>query len=428
MTRIENCYDVAVVGASIAGCTAATLLAREGASVALIERHSDPNAYKALCTHFIQPSAVPTIERLGLAPLIEEAGGLRNGLTMYTRWGWIGGASEDLPHGYNIRRQILDPMLRKLAAGTPGVEFMPGLSARDLIRDDDRIAGVEVRDQAGRSRKIKARLVVAADGRNSRLARLAGGPVKTTPNNRFMYFAHYRNLPTRAGSASQMWMLEPDVAYTFPNDDGVTLVTCTPGKDKLPEFKENLEGAFVRFFEDLPQGPRLSEGERVSRIMGIIQQANVSRPAARPGLAFVGDAALWSDPLWGVGCGWAFQSAEWLVDETAGALADDGDLDRALEGYRKEHHSRLAGHHHLISGYSTGRPYNAMERLMFSAAARDERSARHFHAFGSRLIGVREFLAPKAVGRALVVNARHAIKRHKGRSAEQPGGLPGISR
>ena len=31
------------------------------ASVALIERHSDPNAYKALCTHFIHPWAVPTI-------------------------------------------------------------------------------------------------------------------------------------------------------------------------------------------------------------------------------------------------------------------------------------------------------------------------------------------------------------------------------
>ena len=60
----DQTYDVAVVGASIAGSTAATLLAREGASVALIERHSDPNAYTALCTHFIQPSAIPTIERL----------------------------------------------------------------------------------------------------------------------------------------------------------------------------------------------------------------------------------------------------------------------------------------------------------------------------------------------------------------------------
>ncbi len=53
----EKAYDAAVVGASIAGCTAAILLARDGASVALIGRHNDPDAYKALCTHFIQPSA-----------------------------------------------------------------------------------------------------------------------------------------------------------------------------------------------------------------------------------------------------------------------------------------------------------------------------------------------------------------------------------
>lgn len=42
----EKTYDAAVVGASIAGCTAAILLAREGASVALIERHNDPDAYR----------------------------------------------------------------------------------------------------------------------------------------------------------------------------------------------------------------------------------------------------------------------------------------------------------------------------------------------------------------------------------------------
>jgi menaquinone-9 beta-reductase len=110
-------YDVAVVGASIAGCTAATLLAREGASVALIERHSDPNAYKALCTHFIQPGAVPTMKRLGLIPLIEAAGAVPNEIDVWTRWGWIRNP-EGVPYGYNIRRQTLDPMLRRLAAQT----------------------------------------------------------------------------------------------------------------------------------------------------------------------------------------------------------------------------------------------------------------------------------------------------------------------
>ena len=58
-------YDVAVVGASVAGCTAAALLGRAGANVALLEQRPDPAAYKTVCTHFIQASATPTIERLG---------------------------------------------------------------------------------------------------------------------------------------------------------------------------------------------------------------------------------------------------------------------------------------------------------------------------------------------------------------------------
>ncbi len=78
-------YDVAVVGASIGGCTVAALLGRAGARVALLERRSDTASYKTICTHFIQPSATPTIERLGLAERIEAAGGIRNGVEAWAR-------------------------------------------------------------------------------------------------------------------------------------------------------------------------------------------------------------------------------------------------------------------------------------------------------------------------------------------------------
>ena len=49
------------------------MFALAGAKVALIERRPDPDAYTVVCTHQILSSAVPTIERLGLAPLIEAA-------------------------------------------------------------------------------------------------------------------------------------------------------------------------------------------------------------------------------------------------------------------------------------------------------------------------------------------------------------------
>src|SRR5580698_9420252 len=77
-------YDVAVVGASIAGCTAARLFAQAGARVALIERRADLAAYKVACTHAILAAATPTIERLGLAPLLEARGALRTPAQLWT--------------------------------------------------------------------------------------------------------------------------------------------------------------------------------------------------------------------------------------------------------------------------------------------------------------------------------------------------------
>src|SRR5438128_2550444 len=108
---MENPFDVVIVGASVAGCTAATLLGRLGLKVALLERASDPGAYKKVCTHYLQPSAVPTLRRLGLEERIVAAGGVPNEVDFMTPTGWIPWA---LPgcHGYNLRREKLDPMMR----------------------------------------------------------------------------------------------------------------------------------------------------------------------------------------------------------------------------------------------------------------------------------------------------------------------------
>jgi len=126
-------------------------------------------------------------------------------------------------------------------------------------------------------------------------------------------------------------------------------------------------------------------------------------------LALIGDAALSSDPMWGVGCGWAFQSAEWLAGAVGSTWTSSTDLDRALSAYAKRHRTELAGHQFLIADFSTGRPFNFLERLTFSAAARDPICADTFAAFGGRCIGVSRFLRPAALARAIWVNARYAF-------------------
>lgn len=400
-------YDVAIIGASIGGCTAATLYGRCGLRVALVERQPDAAYYKKICTHFIQASATPTIERLGLAGAIEAAGGIRNSVEVWTRWGWLRPyalAGDAAPHGYNIRRQVLDPTLRALAADTPGVDLMLGYSARGLLTERGRVRGVSVVGRDGGTMEIAARLVVGADGRNSRVAALSGLPAMVQPHNRFAYFAYYRDLPLVTGTVSQMWMLDPDVGYAFPNGGGLTLVACFCTKDKLAAFKRDPGGNFRRFFARLPNAPSLDEERQVSPLLGMVNMPNVSRPAARPGLALVGDAALASDPLWGIGCGWAFQSAEWLVDATGGAFESPVALDRGLRQYAERHRSNLRGHHAFICNYATGRRFNPIERLMIAAAVKDPVAARHLAALVTGQIGPRAFLSPTAIGRAAWAN------------------------
>jgi flavin-dependent dehydrogenase len=395
-TTARTDFDAVVVGASVAGCTAARLYAERGARVALVERRPDIDAHKVVCTHYIQPSATPTIEKLGLAALIEERGAVRNSIDLWTPYGgWIRHRG-DTPYGYNVTRAVLDPLLRRLAAETPGVELILGATATELL--DGAAPGVVVADRQGSRRALRGRLVVAADGRDTHVARMANVPGRVRPHNRFFYWAYWRGVQP-AGDRSRMWFMEPDCAYTFPNEDGVCLILAGPHRERLPEFREDLEGAYVRYIAELPDAPDLSGATRVSKLIGKLDLPNVSRRAARPGLAFVGDAALASDPLWGVGCGWAFQSADWLVEETADALLGGGDLDAALDAYRKAHRRRLGPHHFVISDIASGRPANPPERLMYRTAVSDDRVWRTFEAIGSRRRSPAMLFAPATLAR-----------------------------
>jgi len=391
-------FDVAIVGASIAGCTAARLFALGGARVALIERQPALDAYKTVCTHFIQSSATPTIEKLGLAPLLDARGAVHNSIDLWTRYGgWVVPTDGDVPYGYSITRRALDPILRKLAADTPGVELLAGQTAVGLL-GDGRPAGVRIEDRARRGRGLTARLVVGADGRDSKIARWAGVPGRVKPHRRFFYFGYWKELrpfTTRA----KVWLLDPDCAYTFPMEDDLTLALVAPHRDRLPEFRADLEGAYRRTLNSLPDAPRLGTATLVSKLLGKLDVPNVFRPAARPGVAFVGDAALAADPVWGVGCGWALQSAEWLAEETGDALDSRSALDAALERYRRAHRRRLLPHYVITSDFASGRPINPFERRLYRAAARDRVVRRAFEQVGTRRRSPVRMLDPRVLVR-----------------------------
>lgn len=411
-------YDVVVVGAGIAGCTAATFYGRAGLKVALVESHADPQHHKVLCTHFIQGSAGPTITRLGLDGAFAAAGAVPTTASVWTRWGWID-APDVQPHAWNLRREKLDPLLRRTASETDGVDVLLGRRVVALREREGRVAGVEAEARDGARQALDARLVVAADGNTSPVGELAGVKARRSPNGRFVYFAYFEDLPLSTGPGAQMWFLDPDMAYAFPSDDGSTLLGAFPTKARLPEFRSDREGAFLRYVEALPEGPPVAQARRVSKIIGTVDYPSVRRAlAARPGLTFAGDAAATGDPLWGVGCGWAFQSAEWLAEATAPALRDGGDVDRAVRAYARRHRF-IRMHQLVISDYSSGRRLNPIERLVMAAAVRDERTALRMEALGNRRVSVARALGPQTVGRAAWVN----LTRRRARSGDVHVGI-----
>ena len=142
----DNEFDVVVVGASIAGCTAATFLGRQGARVALVESHSDPDPYKVMCTHVFQASASPTVRRLGILDDLDEA--RAPGRAASTSGAATAGSPRAAPtwtrstrtgSGSTSGARSSTRCCARWRPSTDGVELMMGHTATSLLRDGGRV-------------------------------------------------------------------------------------------------------------------------------------------------------------------------------------------------------------------------------------------------------------------------------------------------
>ncbi len=275
---------------------------------------------------------------------------------------------------------------------------------------------MRARDRTGTESTLRARLVVGADGRGSRVAKLAGVRERKHRHERFAYGTYYEGPPPSGSPDASLWLLDPDMAAAFPTDQGLTFYAVMPTKRRLEQFRKDPGQALVEFISAIPDAPPIRESRSVAPPEGKIDMTNVWHEPASTGLALVGDAALAIDPLWGVGCGWALQSAEWLADNVSEALAQPATpqaeraLAQGLKGYRRKHARALNGHARMIYDYAGGRKLQPPERLLFSAATYDPGVARVMEAYGSRNIGPARMLAT-AMPRALAARARRGLAR-----------------
>ena len=169
-----------------------------------------------------------------------RAGAVRSRVRLGTPWGWIEPPAEpSVPSGVNLRRSVLDPLIRDTAAGTPGVELIMGHTVHGLLRDGDAVSGAVARDSNGNELQLRAKLLIGADGRGSRVAKLAGVDTKTYPHGRIAYGGYYEGPPPAGSPDASFWLLDPDMAAAFPTDSGLTFYAAMPVKEHGADFRSD---------------------------------------------------------------------------------------------------------------------------------------------------------------------------------------------
>lgn len=399
---MEDKYDVIVVGAGIAGCIVSTLYAREGYKVLLLDKKTERTAYKRKCTHYIQPSATPVIQAMGLEDRFREIGALPNNPAIWSEHGWVTpdvNRERGAPtYGFNITRKKLDPMLRDVAEEA-GVDFRLGYAVRDLIRDaEGKVSGVKVTTPEGASTTVQASLTIGADGRNSGIARLMGTRQTEYPNERFALFSYYKGVTLTSGENSQFWFFGDRSLFAYPlHDDTVLLCAFLPQAERDAWQGEDAGQRLVDAFSRLPGAPDMTAIERIDDVHKMMDMTNCYRYPAGHGVALIGDAALQSDPMSGIGCGWAIQSAKWLFDETRLYVKHPVMQRVSLIRYAKHHRKQLLPHNKFIVQSSLAKPHGFLEKMVFKAAAKNQEVADLLGDFVGRTIPVSEFLKPTNV-------------------------------
>ena len=334
-------YDVAIVGARVAGSTLAALLGRRGLRVLLLERASFPS--DTLSTHLIfgdsfsvwqEAGAWPEILAIGAVPMEWiEWHRLPPSTNLRVRIESVAGNDAALC----LRRVKLDAVLFENAARTPGVTALQGAKATELVWERDRVCGLRYSDERGRgaTRTVRASVVVGADGRFS----FVGDAVEAAfynvvPPQNFPFYTYYREVEPVEPPVFPIWESTEaqGTVMLVPCDDGIWMGVVYTAQAEYDAFRRD----HVRLFEermraDARVAPQLARAERIAPVRGRGDLVNFLRVPAGRGWALLGDAGQHKDPIFGQGIGDAVRSAKLLATQLAAGLG--GDLDGVLAEY-----------------------------------------------------------------------------------------------
>ncbi len=322
--------DVIVVGAGPAGASTAFHLARAGFDVLLVDSSAFPR--DKVCGDFVGPVALRELADMGVTPRpdfqrtnrVIGATLFLDGRPLVTR---NLPAADGLPSfGRVIPRLDLDDWIRQAAIGA-GARFQPGTKVLG-VEVTDRCAVVEatVGGRDGETPvRLRSRIVVAADGSNSKIARSLRTDPSPNKKDRIVAVRAYYTGVAGPGDRCDMYFSQdsfPGYAWLFPTSATTANVGLGMVMETTPPTDGHLRTQLLELVDsDAALRERLGGATIQGRVLGWpLSTYNHRTPLVRDGLLLVGDAAGLINPLNGEGIQYALLSGRWAAETIGTSL------------------------------------------------------------------------------------------------------------
>jgi digeranylgeranylglycerophospholipid reductase len=169
ISMIKDSYDVVVAGGGPGGSRTAMRLAEKGHSVLLLEKRQEIGSPKR-CAEGL---SMATIEAFGKIPPSCIARKIIGAHVYSPDGSSVPVVFGERSTGHVVERKVFDKWLA-FEASRAGAMVVAKSEVTDVLKDGDMVTGVKARIHGGEEIGIRAKVVVAADGVESTVARKAG--------------------------------------------------------------------------------------------------------------------------------------------------------------------------------------------------------------------------------------------------------------
>ena len=336
---MKTMYDVLVIGAGPAGSIAAKTAAEKGLTVLLIEKRQaigDP----VRCAEGVSKEYLKKHVEIDKKWICADLKGAR----IYAPDGTKIEMAEEIAGGevgYVLERKIFDRALAEKASKA-GAEVRVKTRAIGLIIEEDFVKGARLM-QLGKEYDVHARIVIGADGIESKVGRWAGIDTSLKPID-IETCVQYLVAGVDINQEYCEFYIGNDLApggyiWIFPKGEGKANVGIGILGSKMGKFKPRPVDYLNSFLEK-----KFPHAKIVEMVFGGVPVSGSIEKTSTNGLILIGDAARQSDPITGGGILNAMDVGK-IAGEAAFAAISAGDLsNKKLEEVYEKRWRSTTGH------------------------------------------------------------------------------------